>query len=71
VQRMTQMEIPRSVGDRQVITRGATVSIPATAPQVMISDEVRVTHYRDPGSRDPELTDRPLWVAEHRRCMHD
>ena len=64
IQRMAQQEITRSIGDRQVVLRGATVSIPADAPKVMISDEVRVDSYRDPNSGDPHLTGRPLWVHD-------
>ena len=66
IQRMSQMETPRSVGDRQVILRSATVSIPADATEVMISDEVEVLEYRDPDAGDPHLVDRPLWVHDVR-----
>lgn len=66
VQRMSQMEITRSIGDRQVVIRGATVSIPADAAEVRIADEVQVQSYRDTDSGDPHLIDRPLWVHDIR-----
>lgn len=66
VQRMSQMEITRTIGDRQVVIRGATVSLPVSAAEVRIADEVKVTGYRDPNSGDPHLTGRPLWVHDVR-----
>jgi len=66
MQRMSQMEITRSIGDRQVVIRGAIVSIPADAPQVRIADEVRVDGYRDQDAGDPHLVGRPLWVHDIR-----
>lgn len=66
VQRMTQMEITRSIGDRQVVIRAATVSIPADTPQVAISDSVVVDRYRDPNTGDPHLLGRPMWVHDNR-----
>lgn len=64
IQRMTQQEITRSIGDRQVVIRGATVSIPITAPEARVQDEVRVTGYRDDDSGDPHLLNRPLWIND-------
>lgn len=64
IQRMTQQEITRSIGDRQVVIRGATVSFPVATPEVKVSDEVRVLSYRDSDSGDPHLVDRPLWVHD-------
>lgn len=66
VQRMTQQEITRAIGDRQVVIRGVIVAVPADAAEVRISDEVRVTGYRDANSGDPHLDDgdRPLWVHD-------
>lgn len=66
IQRMTQMEITRSIGDRQVVIRGATVSLPVSAAEVRIADEVQVQSYRDPNSGDPHLLGRPLWVHDVR-----
>jgi hypothetical protein len=66
VQRMTQQQVTRSVGDRQVMIRGVTVSIPVDTPPVQIGDEVRVLGYRDQHSGDPWLVGRPLWVHDVR-----
>jgi hypothetical protein len=66
LQRMAQQEVTRSVGDRQVVIRGVTVSIPVDTPQVQVGDEVRVLAYRDTGSGDPWLAGRPLWVHDVR-----
>lgn len=66
VQRMSQMEVTRSIGDRQVVIRGATLSLPADAPQVRIGDEARVDGYRDPDAGDPHLPGRALWVHDVR-----
>lgn len=54
------------IGDRRVVYREATVSIPADAAEVQIADEVRVECYRDPDSGDPHLLGRPLWVHDVR-----
>lgn len=64
IQRPRPEEIPRSIGDRQVIIRRAVVSIPASAPEIRISDELQVESYRDPDSGDPHLVGRPLWVHD-------
>lgn len=64
VQRQPQAEVPRSIGDRQVVVSLATVTIPADAPEVRIGYEVRVQSYRDPGAGDPHLLDRSLWVRD-------
>lgn len=66
IQRMAQMEVTRSIGDRQVVIRGATVSLPVSAAEVQIADEVKVVTYRDPDSGDPYLVGRPLWVHDVR-----
>lgn len=66
IQRMSQMEVTRSIGDRQVVIRGATVSLPVSAAEVRIADEVQVVSYRDPDSGDPHLAGRPLWVHDVR-----
>lgn len=66
IQRMSQLEISRAIGDRQVIVRGATVSLPVSAAEVRIVDEVQVVAYRDPDSGDPYLAGRPLWVHDVR-----
>lgn len=66
VQRMSQQEVTRMVGDRQVVIRGVTVSLPVTAPQVQIGDELQVLAYRDPDSGDPHLIGRPLWLHDIR-----
>lgn len=64
IQRMTQLEVTRAIGDRQVVVRGATVSLPASAPEIRVSDELKVESYRDPDSGDPHLIGRPLWVHD-------
>lgn len=66
VQRTPQMERPASIGDRNVVIVGATVSIPVDTPEVWITDEANVLAYRDPDAGDPHLLDRPLWVHEVR-----
>lgn len=66
LQRMGQSEYTRAIGDRQVVIRGATLSLPADAPQVQVGDEVQVVSYRDPDTGDPHLTGRPLWVHDVR-----
>lgn len=65
IQRIQSEEV-KQIGDRQVIVRGATVSLPVSAAEVLIADEARVHCYRDPDSGDPYLLDRPLWVHDVR-----
>lgn len=64
IQRPRPTELAKNIGDRQVIIRRAEVSIPASVPEVRISDEVKVETYRDPDSGDPHLVGRPLWVHD-------
>lgn len=66
VQRMSQAELTRSVGDRQVVIRGVTVSLPVDAGPVQVGDEVTVVGFRDPHAGDPHLAGHPLWVHDVR-----
>jgi hypothetical protein len=66
VQRMSQMEITRSIGDRQVVIRGYTVSLPADAPEIRIGDETQVTAPVSEQRGDPLLAGQPLWVHDVR-----
>jgi Family of unknown function (DUF6093) len=66
LQRRSQMQGDRQIGDRQVVIGGVVVSVPASAAQVQIGDELQVLAYRDTDSGDPHLVDRPLWVHEVR-----
>jgi hypothetical protein len=66
IQRMAQLNRADDIGDRQVVTGGATVSLPTSAAEVYVGDEVQVVTYRDPDSGDPHLVGRPLWVHEVR-----
>lgn len=62
----TGTQSDETVGDRQVVTRNATVSIPVDTPEVHIGDEVQITSYRDLDSGDPHLTNVPLWIRDIR-----
>lgn len=66
VQRQAQQEYARDVGDRQVVIRGYTVSIPTSADEVRIGDQVTVTDPDSIDEGDQHLLGQPLWVHDIR-----
>lgn len=55
------VEASRIIGDRDVVIRAYIVALPASAPEVLVGDEVQATT-----AGDEQLPDKSLWVHDVR-----